>query len=418
MLMPISAHSDLLAINMFPALIRNGVFDVYSYIQNSNNPNIYYYHPIVYFCVGAFQYGYTIFSSTFLSWIYDLRHLYLNGITTRSTDYFLFVNDVHLFKDLFIIKIPYLVFDVLSLIIINQFIQYKLISRGNVILWVFNPLIIYVAYIFGQFDVIPGFFVLFGYLLLYKKKLMGSSLMFGVAGAFKIYAFILFLPVVLIYAKNKKSLCLMLLVSSLPFIVFLIPSLVSNPKLALYASTMGNLALYNRETYGWEHFSSLIKMTIFAISYLIILISSLVLKVQNKWKFALGINLITLLMFYTFFYRAHFQYLLWASPLIILWFKQAKISSYIIILLTLSFASYKILSNQLQAGLFAPINPEYFSNLPTFNEIINRYFPYRIISTLGFMAFSLLSLVIITSIVFRIIFQEEIYLTGKEKSRS
>lgn len=417
MLMPISAHSDLLAINMFPILIRYGVFDVYSYIQNSNNPGIYYYHPIVYFSIGAFEYFYNIFSSTFLPWINNLRQFYLSGITIQSTNYFLLVNNGQLFKDLFIIKIPYLVFDILSLIVINRFIEYKLISKANIILWLFNPLIIYVAYIFGQFDIIPGFFVLFGYLLLYKKKLVGSSLMFGIAGAFKIYAFILFLPVALIYAKSKRRLLLSLLVSLLPFLIFLMPSLISNPKLALYASTIGNLALYNRETHGWEHFSSFIKMIIFAFSYILVLISALVVKIQNKWRFAIGINLIILLLFYMLFYRAHFHYLLWVSPLIILWFKQAKISSYIIILLTISFASYKILSNQLQAGLFAPINPAYFPNLHTFNEVINRYFPYRIISTLGFLAFSLLSLVIITSVIFRIIFQEEI-IYNEEKSRS
>jgi len=408
LLMPISAHSDLLAINMFPALIREGILDIYSYIQSSNNPKIYFYHPIVYFFIGFFQFFYSFFSNTFSSWMSDLRLVYLNSITSKSTDYFIYTNNTGLFKDLFLMKIPYLIFDIFSLMLICKFIKLKLISKGNIILWLVNPILIYSAYIFGQFDVIICFFIFLGYIYLYKKKIYQASLIWGIAGAFKIYPFIFVLPMALIYAKTIKNFFVILTISLLPFVIFLIPSLISNPELAIYSSTVGNLNLYSKKISGWEHFSSLIKLTIFAFSYLIILISSIVLKVQNKWRLALGINLITLLMFYTLFYRTHFHYLLWASPLIILWFKQAKISSTIIILLTLSFASYKILANQLQLGLFEPINPEYFSSLPTFNEVINRFIPYRIVSTFGFIAFSLISLWIAVRVIKEFLFEEKI----------
>ena len=414
LLMPISAHSDFLAINMFPALMREGILDIYSYIQSSNNPKIYYYHPIVYFFIGFFQFFYSFFSDTFLSWMRDLRFTYLNNITSKSTDYFIYTNNTGLFKDLFIMKVPYLIFDMLSLMLIYRFIKLKLISKGNIILWLFNPILIYSAYIFGQFDAITCFFVFLGYIYLYKKKIYQASLIWGIAGAFKIYPFIFVLPMALIYAKTIKNFFVILTISLLPFVIFLIPSLISNPELAIYSSTIGNYNLYSRKISGWEYYSSLIKLSIFVLSYLGLLIFTKLLKIKDKWRFTLGIGLISISMLLVLFPRAHFHYLLWVSPLIMLWFKQAKISSTIIILLTLSFASYKILANQLQLGLFAPINPEYFSSLPTFNEVVNRFIPYRIISTIGFIAFSLISLWIVVKVIRELLFEEKIATSNRK----
>ena len=126
---------------------------------------------------------------------------------------------------------------------------------------------------------------------------------------------------------------------------------------------------------------------------------------------AVGVSLISILLLLNFVYRAHFHYLLWLAPYTILWFKNVKVATIIILIQALSFASYKILVNPLQAGLFAPLNPVYFSSIPAFNEILNRYLPYKIFSTLGFIIFSLVSLIIVVSIIYDIIFQEEVSYT-------
>ena len=135
----------------------------------------------------------------------------------------------------------------------------------------------------------------------------------------------------------------------------------------------------------------------FSLSYL--------LKVKDKYHQALGLGLINLLLVYAFAPRISFHYLLWATPLIILYFKNLKTVSLLIFLQGISLASYKLLVNHLQAGLFSPLNTDYFSSLPAVNEIINKYIPYAIISGIGFFIFLLVNIIVVVRILIYLLFQ-------------
>src|SRR3989338_2762742 len=123
--MPISAHSDLFSINNYPPLlIRHNVWDIYSYIDKTK-PSLFFYPPLSYYLIGAFHYIGQLFSDTFLDWIDAQRTLYEQGLKGQAAEYIIVAPNPHIFRDLFLAKVPYLVFDILSLIILWQFVKKK-----------------------------------------------------------------------------------------------------------------------------------------------------------------------------------------------------------------------------------------------------------------------------------------------------
>ena len=100
------------------------------------------------------------------------------------------------------------------------------------------------------------------------------------------------------------------------------------------------------------------------------------IKIKDKYRLVIGLSLSAVLLVYAFYPKMSFHYLVWEMPLVLLWFKKFKICAIVLIVQAFSLASYKLLANHLQMGLFAPINPDYFSALPTFNSQINQIFPY------------------------------------------
>ncbi len=412
-LMPISAHSDLFAINNYPPLlVSQGIFDIYSYLDKKS-PNLFFYPPIAYYLISAFQFLDTSLSDTFIDWMDTQRNLYENGFKGQAAEYIVAAPNPHIFRDLFLAKLPYLVFDVLSLYVIWNFVKKRTLSKYSLVVWVFNPALLYNSYIFGHLDIIPIFFILAAFYCL-KKNLKLSFLFLGIAGGLKLYPFMLVPLIALIYSKSKKEVLNYILLSCMPFVFFLIPTLINNPSLAVSAFTLKLFHAYNSNIHGWEYYSNLIKYFVIVISYFILLLFSWRYKIKDGFKMAVGVSLISILLLLNFVYRAHFHYLLWLAPYTILWFKNVKVATIIILIQALSFASYKILVNPLQAGLFAPLNPVIFSNLPTFNVLIGNLIPYRIISTFGFLTFSLTNIWIVYQVLKEIIFQEEINLSNQK----
>lgn len=413
-LMPISAHSDLFAINNYPPLlISQGVFDIYSYLDKKS-PNLFFYPPLTYYLISAFQYIDQSFSDTFLNWMDAQRTLYENGFKGQAAEYIIAAPNPHIFRDLFLAKVPYLVFDILAVYVLWNFVKKNYLSKYSLVVWAFNPVLLYNSYIFGHLDIIPIFFILSAFYIL-KKNLKISFLLLGVAGALKLYPFMLVPLLVLIYSKSIKEMLNYILLSCLPLVFFLIPTLINNPSLAVSAFTLKLFHAYNGDIHGWEYYSNLIKYSVIVVSYFVLLLFCWKFKIKDSFKMAVGVSLISILLLINFVYRAHFHYLLWLAPYTILWFKNVKTAAIVVIVQAISFASYKILVNPLQAGLFAPLNPVVFSNLPTFNELIGNLIPYRIISTFGFLIFSLTSIWIVYQVLKELVFQEEVNLLNRKQ---
>lgn len=403
-LMPISTHADLFAIEMFqPLLLKQHIVDIFSYLDEKTFS--YYYPPLCYYSFAIFEYIIHFFSNTYLDWMDHMRIAYLNGLQGQAVAYIKAAPNPNILRDLFLAKTPYLLFDIASLIILLRFAKERFIKNKSVILWMVNPMIIYTTYIFGQFDIMVLFFIILGFYLIKKNTKLGF-LMLGIAVALKAYPLIIALPTALIYGKDFKDKLKLLIIVFAPFVISIVPTLINSPQLVLITFFPNTFFYYKRPLEGWANYSQFIKYGSLAFSYVLILFLSAFLKLKDKWRTSIGISLIVVLLTLTLAGRTNFHYLIWEMPLMILFFnKNLRFLTIVILIQTISSASYKMLANQLQLGLFAPLNPDYFSSLPTFNSLINQLIPYRIISTFGFLTFTIINIylifIIFTSLLFK-----------------
>ncbi len=406
-LMPISAHSDLFFINTFPALmIKKNVFDIFSYFAiNLPNLNYTYYPPLVYLTFGLFQYIYAFLSPTFSSWMFSLYQLETSNFQGQAADFIRISPNANIYKDLLLAKVPYLIFDVLIVITLFTLIKNRTKFKILTLLWLFNPVHLYSTYLMGQFEVIPAFFVLLGLLFLRKRLFLGFFVL-GIAAAYKNYAFIFILIAVLIYGESWKQRIKLVFVSVIPYLVVLLPTLIANPSMTLFSFFPKVYLKYRKPLEGWSLYSTYIRYFVLVLSLICLFFVSYYIRLKNKWNLLLEVSLISLLLVYAFAPRISFHYLMWELPLLLLWVKTPKQYVWIIIIQSLSLASYKLLANHLQIGLLSPLNNN-FALIPTLNSQINQLFPYSIISNTGFFVFFFFNIYLASKIMIDLFMREQ-----------
>lgn len=408
-LMPISAHSDLFFINMFPnVLLTEKVFDIATFVQkNFESRNYTYYSPLTYYTFGFFQWLYHFVSPSFSSWMSQLYALEQNGFDGQAAGFIKATQNPHIFKDLFLAKIPYLLFDAASVYMLFKFVKEKFIKKSVILLWLFNPINLYGTYLMGQFDIIPTFFVIAGFYYL-RKNLTIGLLLLGIAAAYKNFAILFIVPVAIIFGDTWMKRLKLFLIGVSPYSLLLVPTIISSYQQALYMILPKTYLYYRKPLEDWPLYSQSIKYILLVSSYLVVLSMSFLLKIKDKWFFAVTASLVSILLVFALAPRISFHYLLWATPLIFLWSKKTKLATTIIVIQSINLASYKLLANHLQLGLFAPLNPSYFASLPTLNSIIDRVIPYGLISLTGYFIFLLLNLFLISRILVNLLFKSQI----------
>lgn len=148
--------------------------------------------------------------------------------TAPIPSHFIFVGEPSIFRHLFLFKLPYLVFDYLTAFYIWKFFTEHRWQKVALLFWIFNPVIIYSAYIFGRFDTISLFFVVLTAWLLKCDRGILAAIVFGLALNCRAVN-ILLLPAfitascVLFYAHKDRALIKCLLASSICVLFYLVP---------------------------------------------------------------------------------------------------------------------------------------------------------------------------------------------------
>jgi Gpi18-like mannosyltransferase len=247
-------------------------------------------------------------------------------------------------------KIPLFAADLLIGIIIYDIVRElrnEKEARFSFILWFFNPLVIYIDSIHGQFDVLPALMTVLSFCLFYKRKYLASGIALGIGTLFKIYPIFL-APLYLFTAagleKNKSKRAeesvKQIFVSwsnfiggvLLSFFVFLIPLINSNIIHDVFSRTvltsLGGLTLFNivyAPGLQWlvpyiagraGLVSTSLEVLLVALILLISLSSFLS---QKNWleTFILG-HVAVLLAIYLTSFTVNPQYILWILPFLIL----------------------------------------------------------------------------------------------------
>lgn len=118
-------------------------------------------------------------------------------------------------------KLPFLFLHFFS-----AYIFQKIFKKNNwlwFMLWLINPIVIFVTFIQGQFDIIPTFFLILSYYFTFSKNPYLTFLSLGVGAAYKFYPFLLVPVFILYFSRDLKKQILYLLLSLAPFILSVIP---------------------------------------------------------------------------------------------------------------------------------------------------------------------------------------------------
>lgn len=105
----------------------------------------------------------------------------LANSTAGLPDYFLFVSDPLIFRTLFLLKMPYLIFDMGTAVLIFRMLEGKSRQFTAFLLWLFNPVTLYAFYFFGRFESISVFFLALTLRMVQQHRLVGAAVAMGLA---------------------------------------------------------------------------------------------------------------------------------------------------------------------------------------------------------------------------------------------
>ena len=104
-----------------------------------------------------------------------------------------------------LLKIPYLIADFGTAMVLARFPKTTDQAISVLKLWVFNPVVIYVSYFIGQFDIVPVFFVVLAFYWLRQNRRMGATVALGVSMAFKFFAVFLLPFFLVMFLKHSQG---------------------------------------------------------------------------------------------------------------------------------------------------------------------------------------------------------------------
>ena len=377
LIMPFFFHPDLKDHHQRVSYLRTqGVFNVYEFLRidpYTKERNLdFSYPPLTYFTLGFYQYLISPFlGEDFLKWTHDY------------TDYQ--YNTPFIFRYLFSLKIIYLIFELLTGLLI-----YKLLSNSSkqklaLSLWFFNPINLYAISAIGQFDIIPTFFTILSFFLWNKKKIFYSGLSLGIAVAFKTYP-LLFLPFFLLTKETVKNKVIFLLTSLGIYGITILPFVNSK--------AFQNDVLFS----GLSTRIFQLKVTVadYQVSVFMVLFLLLIMLygfLRSKIPLYIFITATLALVFSTA--RFHPQWIIWIMPFLTIAYGENRINLRYISLFAFSYFLYFIFFGDsfLTTGLLSPISTLYLE-IPSFTKIVPDIYQ-NYIGTMTQSFFAVVSLIIV-----------------------
>jgi hypothetical protein len=103
-----------------------------------------------------------------------------------------------------VLKLPYLLFDFATAMLLLWLIRNPQTAVRAFTIWLFNPVVLYVTYVFGQFDIVAVFFVVLAFYYEQQARRNATLLALSVAIFFKTFA-IVAVPFFLFLYLEKES---------------------------------------------------------------------------------------------------------------------------------------------------------------------------------------------------------------------
>lgn len=359
LLMPFFYHPDIKTTNFKVSFLKQGIFDVYSYIVNNKSklpyPEEFNYFPLTYFFLGGYQFLASPFlGSNFDSWIQDASQNALD--------------QVGVFRYLFILKIPYLIFDLLTAFFLYLYFDNRVLAKKIFILWLFNPFSLILIYLYSNIDIIPVCLSVWSLLLLRRNKLILSALVLGLASGFKVYPLI-FLPFVLMKARSLKEVILTGLSCLGLFFIVILPFIFNQSfKDSALTSGLTTRVVTSGLSLG---FGETIMPGILAIGVLVYYAFLKKGDFNDKLE-VLFFSILFLLLSYVHF---HIQWLLWVVPFVLLLtLGSKKLAPFLYLNLAVGVLIPLLYNDSSMTVSLYSVFSRYFESLSTPYELVQRLY--------------------------------------------
>lgn len=367
----ISFHPDIVHFDLAGQIIRKGnILNFYDYTFKLDNDDqllksypreLFNYPPAVYFSLGSI-----------LAILSSISNIQFHNNFIFNTP--LTMGDPRLILHLILLKIPYLVFDFAIAYFLCSLFTNNKDKMTALVLWIFNPVNLYVTYMIGQFDIIPTFFVIAALFLVSKesyhtvkdlsdRKVLLSSLLLGVGASFKIFPLLFLIPLATLLPGWKKKMTVLVMGISV-YLITILPFLRSADfrRTALIANQTLKSFFAQIPISGGE---SIILYPLLILFFYLILIYKPLGKKPIWQRF-----FIIILLFFIFTHY-HPQWFLWLVPFFII---ELIITNFrhlfVIILILISFIGLvSFFEPSLSLGLFSPINPALLNVEPIWKQL-------------------------------------------------
>ncbi len=297
---PLTYHPDIKTIFYLSQFLSKGILNIYSYLETT--PSVaqlgqFVYPPLAYIFYGIlFVPVKFIAGEGFSTWL------------AMGNDE---INHAHIFRYLFLMKLPGILFLLLTGYLLSSFIKDEKQGRLALILWFFNPVSLYVVGLMGQIDIVPTFITFLSLFYLNKNPYF-SAFFLGLGASFKTYPLILIPYTSLLVRKTWKHRLLISICGFLTFI-FLIFPFVKTPAF-YHASLVSGLTKRIFElkmSVGFEEYILILPTILFLL--LILSSSKKFGETKKSFVYFFGVT------FYLFSgLHFHPQWAMWSIPFLIL----------------------------------------------------------------------------------------------------
>jgi hypothetical protein len=233
-----------------------------------------------------------------------------------------FIADPKAYALAFLFKVPYLVFDYIGAFALMTYAKSPQKKVTYLLIWLFNPILIFTAYVWGRYDIIMVVLWLVSFIFLSKKKYGLSILMLFLSLFIKPTA-VFFVPFYLIYILKKYNRSILQII--IVFAVGLFGVILADHVFGLGVLNIlksGHFAYLFDAKYAVHHYlieNDMRIIFIYPLLYSIILLDFLLRKTVTFYELVRYISVVFLLYFSLGYFHEH--YFSWVIPFIILlWF--------------------------------------------------------------------------------------------------
>ena len=279
----------------FQQLLTNMIYSVYIFIINAIVPAVGQYSLIL------------LEKDTWISWVN-------------------FISSNNIFTVLALFKGLYLIFDIACMFLIFR-LSYDDDPEGRLNVfkfWMFNPVVIFVLYIFARHDIIGVFVTLIALMLAKKERKYWSIIILALAIALRFFPIMILIPLIIYLSKNKKD---YIILTSIGISGLVVVELFSN----LYFGKSLIFSLLNTQHFNYILSARLDliihdRIFLFIVAYVLIVLSFIHAK-KKSFDLLINYGAIIYLAYIALSYF-HPQYVLWTVPFLVLIFARKRALAY------------------------------------------------------------------------------------------